>query len=397
MSGASYDLITVGGGLAASALAYSMASRGARVLVLEREEKFRDRVRGEFLSSWGAAEARELGLLDVLCSKCAHQVPLADLGPGPRNVIETTPQHLPGISFFHPEMQEALLAAAAGAGAEVRRGVSVEGVEPGSRPAVRISFNGHSENIEARLVAAADGRGSAVRKWAGFPARKYEQPYLFAGVRLSDVAASSDLARFIFNPEFGAVAALIPQGGGMFRGYLGHPTSAPFRLQGKESLAMFFKESANAAPPFAQFYSHAQAAGPLASFDGGDSWVEHPYRQGVALLGDAAATSDPSFGQGMGLALRAARTLRDELSAGSDWEKAGHRYAKRCDATFQNVHRVTVWFRAVFQDQGPEAEARRKAAMPKIFEDLTRVPDHLFSGPDLPSDDSVRARFFGEI
>jgi hypothetical protein len=25
-----------------------------------------------------------------------------------------------------------------------------------------------------------------------------------------------------------------------------------------------------------------------------------------------------------------------------------------------------------------------------------RFPDHTFSGPDLPSDDSVRRRFFGE-
>jgi len=34
--------------------------------------------------------------------------------------------------------------------------------------------------------------------------------------------------------------------------------------------------------------------------------------------------------------------------------------------------------------------------MPLIAEDPTRVPDHIFSGPDLPVDDSVRARLFGE-
>jgi flavin-dependent dehydrogenase len=41
-----YDLITVGGGLAGAALAGALAERGARVLVLERETKFKDRVRG---------------------------------------------------------------------------------------------------------------------------------------------------------------------------------------------------------------------------------------------------------------------------------------------------------------------------------------------------------------
>ena len=42
-----FDVVTVGGGMAASALAIAMARSGARVLVLEKETKFRDRVRGE--------------------------------------------------------------------------------------------------------------------------------------------------------------------------------------------------------------------------------------------------------------------------------------------------------------------------------------------------------------
>jgi flavin-dependent dehydrogenase len=46
---ASYDLITVGGGLGGGALAGAMAERGAGVLVLERETNFKDRVRGEGL------------------------------------------------------------------------------------------------------------------------------------------------------------------------------------------------------------------------------------------------------------------------------------------------------------------------------------------------------------
>jgi menaquinone-9 beta-reductase len=34
--------------------------------------------------------------------------------------------------------------------------------------------------------------------------------------------------------------------------------------------------------------------------------------------------------------------------------------------------------------------------MPLIGQDPSRVPDHLFSGPDLPADEGVRARLFGE-
>ena len=55
---ASYDIITVGGGLGGAALAKAMADRGYRVLVLERETRFKDRVRGEWLAPWGVAEAQ---------------------------------------------------------------------------------------------------------------------------------------------------------------------------------------------------------------------------------------------------------------------------------------------------------------------------------------------------
>jgi hypothetical protein len=34
--------------------------------------------------------------------------------------------------------------------------------------------------------------------------------------------------------------------------------------------------------------------------------------------------------------------------------------------------------------------------MSGITADMTRVPDHLFSGPELPMDETVRARFFGD-
>ena len=60
MSSTSYDIITVGSGLGGAALAKAMAENGARVLVLESETKFRDRVRGEAIVSWGLARPRTL-------------------------------------------------------------------------------------------------------------------------------------------------------------------------------------------------------------------------------------------------------------------------------------------------------------------------------------------------
>ena len=168
MAAGSYDIITVGGGIAASTLAKAMAERGAKVLVLEREKQFKDRVRGEAVVPWGVAEANELGICPLLKEKCAFHVPYVEAGSGSglRDLRTTTVQRLPLLSFPHQVMQETLLAAAENAGAEVHRGFRVEHIESGPTPAVVVDGHGH-ERITARLVVAADGRGSAARKWTG--------------------------------------------------------------------------------------------------------------------------------------------------------------------------------------------------------------------------------------
>lgn len=138
MNSANYDIITVGGGLAGAALGKAMAEQGKRVLILERETEFKDRVRGEFLSPWGVAEAAQLGIYEIIRDSCGVDAPITNLGFGPRDLPETTPQRLPALGFSHPEMQETVLNEAQKSGAEVRRGVTVLNVAPGVQPAVTV-------------------------------------------------------------------------------------------------------------------------------------------------------------------------------------------------------------------------------------------------------------------
>jgi hypothetical protein len=98
----------------------------------------------------------------------------------------------------------------------------------------------------------------------------------------------------------------------------------------------------------------------------------------------------------MATALRSVRVLSDGLLRNSDWDQVGNEYALEHERYFQNTHRVCCWMRTLMQDPSRESAALRQKAMPRIAEDLTRVPDHVLSGPDLPTDESVRARFFGE-
>jgi len=397
-----YDIITVGGGLAGSALGKAMAERGARVLVLERERQFKDRVRGEQMSPWGVAEARELGIYDLLRDACGHEVRwwqtyLGGTALERQDCVAESVQHAPQFGFYHPAMQEALLQAAADAGADVRRGLAVRNVEPGEPPSVLVEEDGRTEEFRAPLVIGADGRTSMVRKWAGFSVRQDPPQRLIAGVLLNDmVALPDDTAHFQIDPSLGQVVLLFPLGQGRARAYLGwYQHMSPNRLQGLDDLPRFIKESIRSGTP-ADYYTSAKAAGPLATFEGADMWVEHPYRAGVVLVGDAASTNDPCFGQGLSLTVRSVRVLRDHLLGSNDWDAAGHAYAAAQDRDYGVIHRVTQWAGQMLYEPGPEADARRARALPLIAQDKTRMLGHLLSGPDLPADDSVRRRFFGE-
>lgn len=396
----SYDLIVVGGGLGGSSLAMCMAKSGTRVLVLEREQQFKDRVRGEFVTPWGVAETNRLGVLELLRGRCAHEVPWVDfyLGnilTGHRPMAPTTPHQLPCISFYHPAMQELLLSAAASAGASVRRGVTVKEVRPGSPATVVTGDNGRSEEIRARLVVGADGRSSTVRASARFQVRRDPEEMLLAGVLMDNVSAPEDIGQLVINSTLGQAAFVFPQGGGRARTYLGFHAGTQPRYQGAADLPRYIEVCKRTGMNPA-FYDNAKAAGPLATFDAAEAWVEHPYRDGVALLGDAAAASDPSWGQGLSLTLRDARVLRDHLLSTDDWETAGHAYAAEHDRHTEVIHTGNLWHTEFFLKTGPEADARRARALPLIAQDHSRQPDTLFSGPEVPVNEAVRKRFFAE-
>lgn len=401
MANSTYDIITVGGGLGGSALAKAMAEHGAKVLVLERETQFKDRVRGENLAPWGVAETQALGLYDLLRTTCGHAAPwfefsLASERGEPRDLLATTPQQLPFVTFYHPTMQEMLLQAATDAGAEVRRGASVRDVQPGDKPTVIVEQKGRIDELHARLIVGADGRGSVVRKWAGFPVQQDPEQLVLSGVLFEEMGTpQEDTIYYIINPDLGQGVPLVPQGGGRVRAYLTQTKATGARLQGATDIPRFIAESVRSGAP-AEWYAGAKAVGPLATFDGADVWVEHPYKEGVVLLGDAAATSDPAWGQGLALTVRDVRVLRDALLRHTNWDEAGRAYAAAHDSHYGVIHRVEHWLSKMFFATGPEGEAYRAKALPLIAQDPTRVPDHVASGPDLPADETVRKRFFGE-
>jgi 2-polyprenyl-6-methoxyphenol hydroxylase-like FAD-dependent oxidoreductase len=351
------------------------------------------------LQPWGVGEARALGIHDLL-TRCGQELRWLEMSFGGmqimrRDLIATTPQAAPWLSYYHPAMQETLIAAAADAGAEVRRGARVRAVTPGRAPTVTVDGESGVEEIGARLIVGADGRGSMARKWAGFTTERDPERFLFSGVLLEGVEVDGSTGHIFINPDVGRQALLFPQPGSRVRAYVGyHQGAEPPR--GRElDLPRFIAEAVRAGIPAATF-AHARPAGPLAIFDGADSWVNHPYRDGVALIGDAAATSDPTWGQGMSLTLRDVRTLGEHLAGDADWDVGGHAWADAHDRYYAPVHRVNGWTSDLFLEIGAEAQARRARALPLLAADPSRAPDVQFGGPELPADEIARRRFFGE-
>jgi 2-polyprenyl-6-methoxyphenol hydroxylase-like FAD-dependent oxidoreductase len=324
------DVIVVGGGFAGSSLAISLAQAGVRVLLLEAETAFRDRVRGEVLFPWGVAETQRLGIHDLLHSAGATPLPYRDTYVGgvlrKRSAFaEESDLHGSPLTFNHAAVQETLINAARDSGVEVIRGADVQDLRPGAKPGVTYAVDGLRQDAHARLVVGADGRTSRVRRLAGFEVNRGAPGLMTAGVALKGVSTPEDGLAAAFNVRERESAALLPQVGGRVRAYL--------TFQERPGLArvatldqLTERMVAAGLPPDA--LASASAVGPLATFDGTPKWVEMPYRDGVALIGDAASTSDPAFGQGMALALRDVRVLANALVETGNSEEVGHYYAK---------------------------------------------------------------------
>ncbi|MGH9888059.1 MAG: FAD-dependent oxidoreductase, partial [bacterium] len=390
-----YDAVIVGGGLAGSALADQLARAGHNVLVLERETQFRDRVRGENILPWGVAVARRLGIYDDLVAAGGQRAPnwvaytMGEAAPT-RDLPATTPGGDPMLNMYHPDLQEAVMKRAVAAGATVKRGAAVLGVEagPNRAPSVTFELEGRRETATGRIVVGADGRASQVRSWGGFEVQRNPELLTIAGTLIEGTDIPDDSAFLCMGPGFGTFWA--PLGNRRSRTYFVYPGVGGRRgLSGKHKAAEFL-DSVRAVGIPDSWTAGAEVVGPLAEFDGADRWVDSPAKNGVVLIGDAAAASDPSWGSGLSLTLLDVEHLATALRATSDWNAAIAQYAGEHDEYYHALHRIHSWMTELVWTPGPEAQERRMRVFPRMMSDPTGFPDGVGLGPFGPSDEQAR-------
>jgi flavin-dependent dehydrogenase len=143
--------IVVGGGLAGSAFAIELAQQGRRVVVLERTSGPHHKVCGEFLSAEAQALLARLGL-DVWK---LGALPSTHLGLEFGNYLARVKLPFRGAGLSRFRLDQALLDAAASAGAQVMRGETVTRLEHDREAAVVHTTNGR---MQATHVALATGK-----------------------------------------------------------------------------------------------------------------------------------------------------------------------------------------------------------------------------------------------
>jgi 2-polyprenyl-6-methoxyphenol hydroxylase-like FAD-dependent oxidoreductase len=397
-----YDIVIAGGSIAGAALGCVAQRHGARVLIIEPERTFRDRVRGESLHAWGVAEAHKLGLQAVLEDAGAWRAQFWDTHVGGlrvdrRDLQATTVAQLGGLNVHHPELQTALLTAAENAGVQVRRGARVIGLAPSERGLTELEVVEADavQRVTARLAVVADGRSSQLRQSLGIVMAAEPSPLRTTGVLLEGVPCREPAVETFYPSEFGEMCLMLPMARGRTRLYVATPRSADSNgWSGDADLpALSQRCVALGVPP--AWLSQARAVGPLATFDTTcRSLPGVALPEGVAFVGDAAGNVDPAWGCGMSLALRDARFLLESWLECGEWRRAAQLYTPRRRAYHAALLRTEGWMRRILFTRSPEGDAIRARAFslfPTLGVDLTGL------GPDGRSDDHTERELFGDL
>jgi len=323
---ATYDLIVIGGGIAGSSLALTMAKAGRSVLVLEASTAFVDRVRGEWISPWGVAETRQLDLYDLLVAAGGHHVTRHatydetvspdDMQELPLSIFR---EGVPGpLCIGHPHHCQTLFDAAARAGAEMRRGVEVVDLSFGARPSVSFTHEGQKVVANARLVVGADGRASGVREAAKIVLHQDHPHHMFAGLLVDGVPRwETDLQSIGTEGDFAFLT--FPQGGGRARVYGSFSLDQRRRFAGDDGARAFLDAFRMKSAPKNEAIAEGRPAGPLLSYFNHDSWTARPFAPGLVLIGDAAGWNDPIIGLGLSITYRDVRMVAEALLGHVDW------------------------------------------------------------------------------
>jgi flavin-dependent dehydrogenase len=109
------------------------------------------------------------------------------------------------------------------------------------------------------------------------------------------------------------------------------------KLSGKDKIPEFLAACRATGAP-GEWFDGVEVMGPLAEFEGADQWVPTPSKPGLALIGDAAAATDPSWGCGLSKTLVTWKPLSTTSDDGL--ERRLQRCAAEHDDYYGKLHNI---------------------------------------------------------
>jgi len=386
------DLAIVGGGIAGSSLAIAMARAGYNVIVLEKERKYRDRVRGEVVYPWGTAEVLRLGLFEDFTQGCGRVIDfdtdhIGGVTLPPKRYPDASPDRTSALSFSHPEMQEQLVNLAREVGVEIHRGAVVAEIRPGDPSELDFVVDDQQQTVSSRLVVGADGRDSRVLQKLKFDQTLDSEQLYTAGFQLRGFSEDPSSVHFFLDNGEGCGSIVVETAPANHRAYLVfHKDALPHRPSGVRDYALMMDRFRRLGFP-ENWLECAEPHGILASFSGAHRWVDKASQLGVTLVGDAAGSSDPAWGNGLSRSLRSVRLLRDRLLSDENWASAAEAYADDHRRDFLKLRRLERVAAELWFSMGQKAIARRNRVW-KLMEEEPELSIRIsIYGPDRPISD----------
>lgn len=317
------DVVIAGGGPAGMFAGLLFARAGLKTVVMEKHADFLRDFRGDTVHPSTLTLLDELGLLGRFLARphqkitrlgariAGRRLELIDFSglPVPAPYIALMPQW-EFLDFLHE-------AAGAYSGFELIRNAAAEGLikRKGRVHGVRLA---NDDTVEARLVIAADGRGSVLRAAAGLPQRTIGAPMDVFWFALPKGTEAENATMGVF--EAGRIFVLIDRGD-YWQCAMVFPKGGAERLKAQGIAA--FRDRVRAVGPETAAVDDAMRGWDDTSLlrvtvDRLDRW----HCPGMLVIGDAAHAMSPIAGVGINLAIQdavaAANILAEPLRAGAD-------------------------------------------------------------------------------
>jgi 2-polyprenyl-6-methoxyphenol hydroxylase-like FAD-dependent oxidoreductase len=348
------SLIVLGAGLNGLATALLLARDGHRVTVLERDPAVPQagtewetwerpgvsqfRYAHVMLPRWYAQMRTELpDVLTALAAAGGTRVNLTEmLPPAARGARRADDDRFDTLTARRPVLESAFAACAAGL--DVRRGVTVTGLELDGNPGGRVTGvrTRDGEVLRADLVVDCGGRRSPLPSWLPVTEEREDAGFVYFGRHFR--GRRPDAAGPLLQHYESVSILTLPADNDTW--------AVAFIASSRDHALRDLRDPARWSAaldcyPAAAPWRDGDALTGVDVLAGLEDRRRSYAATGVVAVGDAAYCTNPSLGRGASIGLLHARLLRDVLREPGDIER---RFAEHSAATVEPLYGATLWF-----------------------------------------------------